>query len=75
VNTEKWTNPRLPTTLVALKLTEEVGEISKAVNEWAMAQPQSRSRNNALFSVLEEIDHTFFILRELQTRMERELDK
>lgn len=77
MNRERWTHPDLPIEVLALKLTEECGEVSKEITDvWViegnsafipdMPKKQLEKRRASL---LEELEHVIFIAKTIRERV------
>jgi hypothetical protein len=64
VNEKKWTDPKVPMTLLALKLSEEAAEVGGEITD-ALVNGRPVDR----IAILEELDHTVFIANTMRYRI------
>ena len=63
MNKTKWGNPTIPITILALKLTEETGEVATEITDAFMDDDLHADK------LLTELDHVIFIANVLRTRV------
>lgn len=69
---KKWQNPRIPLSTLALKLAEEVGEVSTIITDAQFAGhgiydgPLTKPEREHL---IEELDHVRFIASQMKKRL------
>lgn len=72
----RWTDPNVPIPILALKLTEEVGEVANEIVklEWLILQDNVSAGDTAELraDAIAELSHVEFIAKTLRERLRRD---
>lgn len=72
MNKQKWKNPRIPLTVLTLKLAEEVGEISRELTDASHVDGNLGVENyndTEIQRLLTEANDAVFLATEIQSRL------
>ena len=68
---QRWLNPNIPLPILALKLTEEVGEVAKEItDEYMTVGGESDWNATRRMDTIIELEHVEFLAKTLRKRIE-----